>query len=86
MLRAGFKDARDAIRDANATASILGRAQIVAFVRGVNGGFWASYDPVSESVGNAEPDFLCLGTGRIPLPIREHAFDVLCSAIRAEVS
>jgi hypothetical protein len=73
-------DARDAIRDANTTATQTGSSWMVGYARGSG---WVCYDPCQGAPNNVAPEFLCFGLGRIPLPLGEAAMDVLFSALRA---
>jgi hypothetical protein len=77
-----YDDAADAIRDANYIASMTKNPQVIAYVSGFG---WTHYDPRNGAVPNGKPELLCFALGRIPLPLSEDGFDVLFSAIRAEL-
>lgn len=47
-------------------------------------GGWFLYDPCNPP-SDVTPEFLCLGTGIMPVPLSEDALDVLNSVIRSVV-
>jgi hypothetical protein len=72
------EDARDAIRDANYTASQTGIPQVVGYVQGMG---WTYYDPRNGGAPGVVPELLCFALGKVPLPLTDAGFDVLFSAL-----
>ena len=70
-----YTDVAEAIREANGL-----KYHVVGWVQEQNG--WTVYDPTKDwTLLGVDPEFLCLQSGTLPLPLNKTAFDVLASVI-----
>lgn len=93
MKRPVYQNAIEAIRDGNDCAPCG-----IAYDKGgrdyypegcftVRPSGWFVYDLKQgiEDITGAQPEFICIGRGRLPVPLTEDAADVLFSAIRSNL-